>query len=253
MRLYILHLGDCYVDKGSVLTPGLDQGTWWTIPIIGYLIQTDDRRNILVDTGMDKVHIEDPEASFRGQPFGEVLKVRMRPEDYVVNRLAELGLKPEDIDILVATHFHFDHAGNTRDFTASEIAVQRDCYDDIMRPDAPYPRATYDVPGLKWRIVDGDVEIAPGVTLLKTPGHTPGHMSVVVDLPQSGKIIIGIDAIYVQDNLDKDNWGAYRDKDAARASAQRLLEMAERDHALLLYGHDPAQWATLKKSPEWYE
>ncbi len=250
MRLYILHLGDCYVDKGSVLTPGLDSGMWWTIPIVGYLIRTDDGRNILVDSGMDKAHIADPEVTFRGQPFGEVLKVRMRAEDYVVNRLGELGLTPADIDILVATHFHFDHAGNTRDFTASEVYVQRDCYADIMRLDAPYPRATYDVPGLKWHVVDGEPEIAPGVQLLKTPGHTPGHMSVAVSLPRTGKVIIGIDAIYVQDNLDRDNWGAYQDPVAARASARRLQAM---DHAMLLYGHDPAQWATLKKSPDFYE
>lgn len=253
MRLYILPLGTCYVDKGGVLTPGLDQGTWWTIPIVGYLIQTDDGRNILVDSGMDKVHIEDPEATFGGTAFGEVLKVRMGPDDYVVNQLAKLGLAPRDIDTLVATHFHFDHAGNTRDFTGSEIVVQRDCYEDIMRPDAKYPRSTYAIPDLKWRVVDGDTEIAPGVTLLKTPGHVPGHMSVAVDLPESGKIIIGIDAIYVQDNLDKDNWGAYSDPEAARASARRLQEMAAREGAMLLYGHDPAQWATLKKAPEFYE
>ena len=252
MRLYILHLGDCYVDKGGVLTPGLDVGTWWTIPIVGYLIQTDDGKNILVDTGMDKVHIEDPEATFRGTAFGEVLKVQMTANDYVVNQLARLGLQPEDIDQLVATHFHFDHAGNTRDFTASEIVVQRDCYNDIMRDDAPYPRATFDIPNLKWHIVDGDVEIAPGVTLLKTPGHVPGHMSVLVDLPEAGKMVIGIDTIYVQDNLDKDNWGAYSDPIAARASAKKLQEIAQREGAMLLYGHDPYQWETLKKAPEYY-
>jgi N-acyl homoserine lactone hydrolase len=252
MRLYILHLGNCYVDKGGVLTPGLDVGTWWTIPIVGYLIQTDDNRNILVDTGMDKVHIEDPDASFGGTAFGEVLKVQMTEDDYVVNQLAKLGLAPEDIDLLIATHFHFDHAGNTRDFTASKIVVQRDCYDDIMRPDAPYPRATFDIPNLKWEIIDGDVEIAPRVTLLKTPGHVPGHMSVLLDLPETGKMVIGIDTIYVQDNLDKDNWGAYSDPDAARASAKKLQEIAARENAMLLYGHDPNQWKTLKKAPEYY-
>lgn len=253
MRLYILHLGNCYVDKGGVLTPGLDKGTWWTIPIVGYLIQTDDGKNILVDTGMDKGFIKDPEMHFRGTAFGEVLKVQMTEDDYVVNQLAKLGLKPDDIDILVATHFHFDHAGNTRDFTNSEIVVQQDCYEDVMKGDNPgYPKSTYDIPNLNWRIIDGDTEIAPGVTLLKAPGHTPGHMAVLVDLPRTGKMVIGIDTIYVQDNLDKDNWGAYADPDAARASAKRLQEIAAREHAMLLYGHDPYQWATLKKAPEYY-
>lgn len=252
MRLYIFHLGNCHVDKGRVLTPGLDQGTWWTIPILGYLIQTDDGKNILVDTGMDKVHIENPDATFGGTPFGEVLKVQMGEDDYVVNQLAKLGLKPEDIDILVATHFHFDHAGNMRDFVNSEIVVQRDCYEDIMRENAAYPKSTFDIPNLKWHIIDGDIEIAPGVTLLKTPGHVPGHMSILLDLPRTGKMVISIDAIYVQDNLDKDNWGAHSDPDAARTSAKKLQGIAEREGARLLYGHDPNQSETLKKAPEYY-
>lgn len=253
MRLYILPLGECDVDKGGVLTPGLDEAVWWTIPIVGYLIQLDDGRNILIDTGMDKVHIDDPEATFGGTAFGEVLKPRMNDEDYVVNRLAELGLKPDDIDVLVATHFHFDHAGNTRDFTNCEIIVQSDCYEDVMNGNPAYPESTYNVPGLKWKTVSGDVELAPGVTLLKTPGHVPGHMSVLVDLPNTGKMILGIDAIYVLDNVERDNWGAYADPEAARVSAHRLMELAESENAQLLSGHDPEQWETLRKSPAYYD
>jgi len=251
VRLFVLHLGDCYLDKGRVLTPGLDVGTWWTIPIIGYLIQTGSQ-NILVDTGMDRCLIEDPEALFGGTEFGERLKVRMREEDYAVNRLAALGLAPRDIDTVVGTHFHFDHAGNTRAFVTSEIVVQRDCYDDIMKPNSDYYPSTYQIPGLRWRLLEGDVDLAPGVNLLKTSGHVPGHMSVLVDLPESGKIILGIDAIYTQDNLDRDNWGAYVDPQAARASAQRLVDLARHENARLLYGHDPAQWATLRRAPDFY-
>lgn len=252
MRLSILHLGDCSVDKGRVLTPGLDVGIWWTIPIIGYLIQTGGA-NILVDTGMDRCLVDDPDALFGGTEFGERLKVRMREEDYVVNRLAALDLAPGDIDTVVSTHFHFDHAGNTRDFVGSELVVQRDCYDDIMKPGSDYYPSTYQIPGLNWRLLEGDTDLAPGVTLLKTPGHVPGHMSVLVDLPRSGKIILGIDAIYTQDNLDRDNWGAYEDAVASRASARRLVNLARDENARLLYGHDPAQWATLKRVPEFYE
>ncbi len=252
MRLYVLHLGDGYTDKGRVLTPGVDDGVWITIPIPGYLIQTDDGRNVLVDTGIDKTYIHDPEAAFEGSSFGEVFKIRMQQGEDVVSRLAELGLTPGDIDVLVATHFHFDHGGNTREFTQSEIVVQRDCYDDIMRPDAPFPRETYDVPGLNWRIIEGDLELATGLQLLKTPGHVPGHMSVVVDLPETGTVIIGVDAIYTRDTFEKNAWGAYRDPDAARASAQRLQALAEERNAMLLFGHDPQQWQTLKKSPEFY-
>src|SRR5690606_22799160 len=119
-------------------------GVWITIPIPGYLIQTDDGRNVLVDTGIDKTYLHDPEATLEGTSYGEVFKIRMQQGEDMVSRLAELGLTPGDIDVLVATHFHFDHGGNTREFTQGEIVVQRDCYDDIMRPDAPFPRETYD-------------------------------------------------------------------------------------------------------------
>jgi len=251
-RLYVLPLGSCYVDKGAVLTPGLDVGTWWTIPIVGYLIQSGER-NILVDTGMPRRLIEDPEALFGGTEFGEVLKLRMKPKDYVVNRLAELGLAPPDIDTVVATHFHFDHAGNTGDFTGSRIVVQRDCYDDIMSNPGEYYPETYDIPGLTWEIVEGDTVIAPGVTVLKTSGHVPGHASVMVDLPNSGPIILGIDAIYTPDNVDRDNWDAYTDPDAARASAERLQAIAKESGAMLVYGHDPNQWEGLRKTPDYYD
>jgi N-acyl homoserine lactone hydrolase len=252
VRLYIFHLGNNIVDKGTVLTPGCDQGIWWTVPVIGYLIQTDDGRNILVDTGMDKIHIQDPDATFRGTELSNFVKVEMRQEHYVVNRLAEVNLRPEDIDTVIATHFHFDHGGNTRDFTHSDIIVQRDCYDDIMREGVIYPRNTYELPDLKWTRIEGDMALAPGVTVLKTPGHVPGHMSVVVELPETGKIILGIDAIYVQDNLDHDNWGAYVDADASRASAKRLVDKARAEGGTLLFGHDPGQWKGLRKSPQFY-
>ena len=74
----------------------------------------------------------------------------------------------------------------------------------------------------------------------------------MVDLPSSGRVILGIDAIYTQDNLDRDNWGAYTDPDAARASAERLRTMAKESGALLVYCHDPNQWEGLRKAPEYY-
>ncbi len=77
MRLYILDLGRCDVDKGAVLTPGSGDGLRIMIPIVGYLIQTDDGANILVDTGMHRRHIADPLATHRGKPFADVLRIIM--------------------------------------------------------------------------------------------------------------------------------------------------------------------------------
>ena len=178
MRLYLINLGHCNADKGMVLTPGSDVGKRIVIPIVGYLIQTDDGQNILVDSGMHRKHIEDPDATFGGTEFGNYLSVLMNPEDDITNRLAELGLRPEDIDILVSTHFHFDHAGNHADFYRSRIVSQREHYEYAKANPPSFPRDIWDLPQLEYELIDGDMELAPGVQLIKTNGHAPGHMSV---------------------------------------------------------------------------
>src|SRR5579884_3775568 len=97
MKLYVLFLGECCIDKGRLISPGVDDGKRVHIAIPAYLIRTDDGKNIVVDTGMHKVHIEDPEYTFRGQEIGEILLPVMREEDYIVRRLADLNLAIEDI------------------------------------------------------------------------------------------------------------------------------------------------------------
>ena len=253
MKLYLLNLGKCDVDKGRVLTPGSGVGERIIIPIVGYLIETDDGQRILVDSGMHRKHVEDPGATFGGTPFGEVLTPIMRPEDDVANRLAEVGLGVEDVDVLVSTHFHFDHAGNHGDFGASRVVTQRAAYEFARaNPDA-FPRDIWDLPQLRYEMVDGDAELALGVELIESSGHVPGHMSVLVRLPKSGPLLLTIDAVYVQENLDTDNWAGQRDPETARASAHRLAAIADRENATMVFGHDPAHWAGLRMAPAFYE
>jgi N-acyl homoserine lactone hydrolase len=252
MKLYLLDLGHCDADKGMVLTPGSDVGKRITIPIVGYLIDTGADR-ILIDTGMHRKHIKDPDATFRGMEFSKFITPIMKPEDDIVNRLAELGLKPEDITILVSTHFHFDHAGNHGDFGASRIVTQREAYEHAKANPAPFPLDIWDLPHLKYEMIDGDCELVPGVELIKTNGHVPGHMSVLVRLEKSGPFVLAIDAIYTQENLATDNWSGYGDPVAAYESAHRLEAIAAREGATLVSGHDPAQWADIKLAPAYYE
>lgn len=253
VKLYLIDLGHCDVDKGRVLTPGSDVGKRIVIPIVGYLIETDDGQHILIDSGMHRKHIADPGATFRGREFANWLTVLMNPEDDIANRLGELGLTPEDIDILVSTHFHFDHAGNHADFAHARIVTQREAYDYAKANPAAFPSDIWDLPTLNYEKIDGDMELVTGVELLKTSGHTPGHMSVLVRLPNTGPVMLAIDAIYTMENLETGNWSGYMDPAAALASAHRVADIAEREGALLITGHDPGQWAKLKMAPEYYD
>lgn len=253
MRLYLLNLGYCDVDKGVVLTPGSGAGERILIPIVAYLIETDDGQRILVDSGMHRKHIDDPDATFRGRPFAKALTPIMGPEHDIANRLSEIGLIAADIDVLVSTHFHFDHAGNHGDFGASRIVTQRTAYDFARANPAAFPQDIWDLPNLRYEMVDGDVELAPGVDLIESSGHVPGHMSVLVRLAKSGSMLLTIDAVYVKENLETDNWDSQGDPEAARASAQKLVAIANKENATMIYGHDPEVWTGLKLAPAFYE
>jgi N-acyl homoserine lactone hydrolase len=252
MRLYILDLGRSEIDLGAGPTSVPGGRRRVLTPVVGYLIHTDAGTNILVDTGMNRRHITDPFATIRGRPIAEKLTPIMRPEDDVLARLGQVGLTVQDVDVLICTHFHFDHAGNLADFGASRLLAQRACYEHAMTVGQALPEL-YNQPHLRYELLDGDTDLAPGVRLLETPGHVPGHQSVVVRLSRTGTVVLAIDAILSQESLDADNFQVSADPERARASARRLVDLARHEHGLLIFGHDPAQWETLRKAPEYYD
>lgn len=252
MRLYLLQLG---MLPGDVALPG-------------YLIQTDDGKNVLIDTGYPRsIRGRQEEAATqllaafpddRVTAFNATVVRGLRDdaEDLVTNRLAVLGLTPRDIDYLVCTHFDIDHAGNHDLFTEAELVVQRRHYEAARE----YPRFRFfdmpwDAPGLRYRLVDGDTELLPGVELIEAGGHVPGLQCVLVRLPATGPVLLAIDAITGAAHLAPDSSEILQDidTDAKRASVRKLLAIAEREGVqLIIFGHDPVQWRTLRRSPDFY-
>ncbi len=234
MRLYLLELG---------LSP---DGT----PMPGYLIETDGGRRSLVDSGMSR-------ATIGTEPFPGFHVV---PEWMVDARLAELGLRPDDIDTLVCTHFDFDHAGGHGLFTRAELVAQRRQYEAATSGATTRYDATRDQwgrPGLRYRLVDGDTQLDAGVELIDTSGHTPGHQSVLVRLPNTGPVLLTIDAATSTAQLDPATYTPNpfdADPAEALASLERLRRIiAEQRVALTICGHDARQWATLRRAPQYYD
>ncbi|HKS69776.1 MAG TPA: MBL fold metallo-hydrolase, partial [Ktedonobacterales bacterium] len=122
--------------------------------VVCYLIQTSDGQNILIDSGVPGDY----------EPPGGA--VRHSHERTVVTRLAALGLRPDDIDLLVCTHFDVDHAGCHDAFTHAELVVQRRHYEVAREGHPRYAAARphWDHPALRYRLVEGDTELLPGVT-----------------------------------------------------------------------------------------
>src|SRR5260370_33771214 len=157
-RLYLRQLGTSTIPTTPQPTAG-SAGC--------YLVQTGDGKNILIDSGLPADYTPPP-----GTPPRE-------NEKSVLEHLAELGLHPDDIDLLICTHFDVDHAGYHDAFLKAGLIVQRQHYELARSGHPRFPAAPthWDHPALRYRLIEGDTELLPGLTLLETNGHTPGHTS----------------------------------------------------------------------------
>jgi N-acyl homoserine lactone hydrolase len=211
-----------------------------------YLVQMGDGKNVLIDSGLPADYAPPP-----GMPPA-------KDEKNVIEHLADLGLRPDDIDLLICTHFDVDHAGYHDAFMHAEFVVQREHDEWARSGEARYAaaRAHWDHPALRYRLIDGDTEILPGLTLIETSGHAPGHQSVLVRLPRTGPVLLAIDAVVMQRLFTPDRraWPTDDNEERLRASTRKLLDLVERERvALVVFGHDGQQWQTLTKAPAYYE
>jgi N-acyl homoserine lactone hydrolase len=235
-RLYLMELETTTMPVGGSLY-GM---------VVCYLIQTSDGRNILIDSGVPADYQPPP-----GMP-------QHTHATTVITQLAALSLHPEDIDLLICTHFDTDHAGWHDAFAHAELVVQRTHYELARSGTARFAptRAHWDHPALHYRLIDGDTELLPGLSLLETSGHTSGHQSVLVRLPQTGPVLLAIDAVVLERLFtpERHAWPLDEDEAQLRASTRKLLDLVEREHVeLVIFGHDAQHWQKLRKAPAYYE
>jgi glyoxylase-like metal-dependent hydrolase (beta-lactamase superfamily II) len=177
-------------------------------------------------------------------------------EQYLDSRLQQLGVELGSIDYVVLSHLHFDHAGNAQMFKGKGPRLL--CNDKekefAFGFDGLFTGAHLktDYEGIDWETVSGDTEILPGVTLYETPGHTPGTMSMRVDLPESGPMIFTSDAVYMGDSYGPPAVAAaiVNDLNAFYESVEKVRGIAEKSNATIVFGHDSEQMKTLRKAPE---
>ncbi len=161
---------------------GPDGGQW---PVHGFVV-THPGGAVLVDTGV-------------GGP-DEVLA-----DWRVVNRsaaeaLAEIGLTPGDIGLVINTHLHFDHCGQNAIFKHAPFYVQRAELSRARR-ESPELCDWFDFQNAKFELVDGDAEVLPGLAVIATPGHTAGHQCVIVQSADGESDLLIGDAAYTPRQL----------------------------------------------------
>ena len=188
-KISSLYFGEGITPKEMLVAINLDVGLEITLPCLGFLIQ-DGKKNILIDTGQNADFLIDGKG-WAGRPV-------LAGEEYVLKSLKEKGLEPKDIDMVVYTHLHNDHAGNSHLFPNILHVFQKEEWANLIDPlPSQQLRRDFDqgvIPAFKnleCLKVDGDMEFMPGLTLYKTPGHSAGSQAIKVRAASGDYLIIG--------------------------------------------------------------
>ena len=157
--------------------------------------------------------------------------------------LAAHGITMADVTGVANCHLHFDHSGQNSLFPGRPIYAQEREWRMVHEPDYTVPEWV-DLPGLTYEFVDGEAEIAPGLRLIPTPGHTAGHQSLVVETA-TGAIVLAGQAVWTRAELegatgvDASGEPTAEDRDAYVRSVDRLRALGP---AVVHFAHDAAIW-----------
>jgi N-acyl homoserine lactone hydrolase len=253
MKLQFLPAGRLRLKK-SVYIKTADRSETFEAPVSSALIR-HSQGNVLFDTGCHPSVVEHGE-----ERWGSLMKVMtpvMRAEDMLLPSLACVGVDPDDIDVVVCSHFHPDHCGCNQFFKKATIMVHAREIEAANAPGAEaagYLRADWDH-GQPTDAVTGERDVFGDgrLVLVPLPGHTPGTMGAAVHLDRDGPFLLVSDAVSLRENLDTDT--APRNTWNAEALLQSYAEIRriEKSGATVVCGHDDAQWQKLRKGVEAYE
>lgn len=222
------------------------------LPIPAYLIE-HPKGAALFDTGMHTDCQRDPEGRL-GARLAGLFAFDYHPGEEISARLAALGRDAARIDLVINSHFHFDHCGGNAQVPNATLVVQRREWDSGMDPDSAAKRGfnprDFDL-GHKLRLVDGEHDVFGdgSVVCLPTHGHTPGHQSLKLRMA-GGDIVLAADSCYFCRTLKERRLPRFAyDKEQMHASLDRLAAL-EKSGARIFFGHDPDFWSTVPQAPE---
>jgi N-acyl homoserine lactone hydrolase len=248
LRVFAMTCGWLTGDFGRLMEGGEGR---IRMPIPAYLIEHPDG-TALFDTGLHPDCQHDP-ADRVGSRLASLFEFDFRPGEEIGARLAALGRDPAGVDLVINSHFHFDHCGGNAQVPNATLLVQRREWDTGMDPDAAAQRGfnprDFDL-GHKLRLIDGEHDVFgdASVVCLPTYGHTPGHQSLKLRLPD-GEVVLAADSCYFCRTLRERRLPRFAyDRDQMLASLDRLGAL-ERAGARIFFGHDPEFWQTVPQAP----
>jgi N-acyl homoserine lactone hydrolase len=244
-RLYVMECGQGSAPNQARWSPGVNEGKPFDMVTNCYLIK-HPQGYMMWETG-----VGDTFASLQEGRVGQDGAPSWKLAVTLAEQLDGVGVKPSDVKFVAVSHTHGDHIGNVEMFPKSMLLVQKAEYEwptpfgvGRFKPSHPVTKLAG----------DHDVFGDGSVTLIATPGHTPGHQSILVKLPRTGAVLISGDAAHFKDNWDNRRVPVFNvDKDKSAASMQHLADLMVQHRATLWIHHDKAQSDAQKKAPQFYD
>jgi glyoxylase-like metal-dependent hydrolase (beta-lactamase superfamily II) len=237
-------------DSGTLALNGVE------VPVPFYLLR-HPQGVVVVDGGNPLAVAQDPHGHWGG--LADVFEVHMTQAQHCATQLRSLGVGPGDVSHIVQTHLHIDHTGALGHFPEAAVVVHTRELEAALAADDPmssgYVRADYDQPELRWKTVSSDTDLfGDGVLrLLETPGHAAGHMSLLIQLPDTQPVLLTADASDNQAQWEgRQHVRALHSREQAARSLERLHALADETSAAIVFGHDPENWAELRHAPQAY-
>jgi N-acyl homoserine lactone hydrolase len=241
-RLYVLECGQGHTGDMSRWTPGKNVNVPMDIVDNCYLIK-HAQGYFLWATGIS-------DSIGPNVPPGDPAGLTWRRPKTLASQLEQLGVKPDDVKFVAISHTHPDHSGNVEQFPKAMLMVQKAEYEWPDAQGGPRFKPEHPVTKLEG---DRDVFGDGSVTIISTPGHTPGHQSLLVKLPKTGAVLLTGDAVHFKANWEARGVpGGNTDKEKTLASMARMDGLLTQNKAQL-WNHDKPQREALKLSPQFYE
>ena len=221
-----------------------------TVPVPAYLI-VHDQGKVLFDTGLN-LAIRQEKARLLG-PDAEAWDIDFPQGADIASQLARLGIAPGDVRYVVNSHLHFDHCGGNAHFPKATLVVHAKEWRAAHRANTQaagiYQPDDFDHM-TSVREVDGELDLFGdgSVVVFPTPGHTPGHQSMRLNLP-SGTIVLAADCCYLKQTLDTLHLPRSVYNRDQMLESLAVLRQLRADGARIFFGHDPAFWKTVPQAP----
>jgi glyoxylase-like metal-dependent hydrolase (beta-lactamase superfamily II) len=245
-KLYILNCGEGMAGDVSRWSPGVNEGQ--SMPFVDncYLIK-HAQGWFLWDTGIPDAVAAMPD----GLPAADPKAVHWYRPKTLAAQLEQIGVKPSEIKAMAVSHTHPDHIGNVEMFPTAMLYVQKAEYEWPGANNQPRFKPEHPVTLLEG---DRDVFGDGSLVILSTPGHTPGHQSLLVKLPRSGEVLLTGDAVHFKSNWDNRRVPSLNfNKEQTVASMEKIAATLKKDNAQLWINHDKTQRDSLKLAPEFYD